>query len=325
MLVGNNSTIKAFREEFYSHRLSHAFIIEGPRGSGRLTLARALSSILVCDKESAPCRECSACLRAESGTHPDIHEIVHRELTSQIKIDQIREFIEASHVKPSEADYNVFIIENAQMMNTASQNALLQIFEEPPENTLFFLLTTDRNLLLKTILSRARVLKTEKLSSEQIEKILFERFPDRKDEFPRALLIADGCAGEAIDFLMEENSSELLALAEEYLTKASCGASLFDLSKILSPFKSMTREELSALSSYLISGLRDALCIGAQYREKNIFFHHSSTPERLAEKFGQRRLLSAIEACRTVMRKSSSVSVVSALSHINTFFASDIK
>ncbi len=324
-LYGNAKTHQSFREEFYSGKLSHAFIIEGPRGSGRLTLARHFAKLLVCENKKDACGVCASCLRVDEGTHPDVYEILHKSRTAQIKIDDVREIISRAHIKPSEAEYKVFIIENAQMMNTAAQNALLQIFEEPPKNTLFFLLSTDRNLLLKTLLSRARVLKTELLPDETVEKILTERFPEKGGLIKKAVLLAGGCVGEAVEFLEEEASSDALLLAEQYLSLASNGATLYSLSKVLSPFKKTEREEFSSFCSYLLAAMRDVACAPVGYDTRRMFFQDSDTPRRLADLLGQEKIFKTAEACQNILNKSATVGIPIAIVHINTFFASDIK
>ncbi len=324
-LVANEEAINSFRKEYYEKKLSHAFIIEGARGSGRLTLARALASILTCEGESAPCDRCTGCRRVTLGTHPDVQEILHKDRTSQIKIDEIRDIIAEAHIKPSEAEYKVFIIENAQMMNDAAQNALLQIFEEPPQNTVFFLLTTDKNYLLKTLLSRARVIKTQPLTDEQVEKILSEKFPDKKDLIPHAVVLANGCAGAAIEVLEGENSPEMLRAAQEYLTLASNGSTLYSLSKVLSPFKKTERDEFSSFCSYVITALRDAACLGVGCGEKRMFFSNPEVPAKLFERFGLERILKACDAVEKLLRRSGSVGMTTAICYLNTFFASDFK
>ncbi len=324
-LIGNSTAFENFKREFLEGKLSHAFIIEGARGSGRLTLARHLSALLMCEKNAQTDCSCNGCRRALDGTHPDVHELIHLDRTGQIKIDNIRQIIAEAHVKPSEAEYKVFIIENAQMMNKVAQNALLQIFEEPPQNTVFFLLSTDRNLLLKTLLSRARVIMTERLSDSEVEAFLKEKYPDKTELIPRAVKLASGFAGDAAELCENEASAEMLSLVSDYFDKASKGADFYTLSKILSPFGKMSREEFSCAVGYFIPALRDAAlcCLGIE--EEYCFFTDVSLPEELARRFGLSRIIRAFEFCTDLQKRQGSLNFTANAAMLNTYFASDIK
>ena len=325
-ILGNSETRERFKKDFLENRLSHAFIIEGARGSGRLTLARALASIVICNGKNPPCGECDACRRVESGAHPDVHEILHTGRTSQIKIDEVREIISQCHIKPSEALWSVFIVENAQMMNTAAQNALLQIFEEPPQNTLFFLLSTDRNRLLKTLVSRARVIKTEKLSDSQLEKYFLDRYPDKKELIARAVSLSDGAAGVGLEILESGESPEIIKTVTDFLKKAADGAGFYTLCRILPPFdKGMTREKLSAVAGYLCLALRDAAVIQSSPSARLAFFSSSAEAEALGDVLGLERIISSFDTLGQIMNKSGTVNIPVAVSTLVSGFASDIK
>lgn len=324
-LIGNRTAFENFKREFLEGKLSHAFIIEGARGSGRLTLARHLSALLMCEKGASLDCSCSGCRRAIDGTHPDVHELIHLDRTGQIKIDDIRNIISQAHVKPSEADYKVFIIENAQMMNKAAQNALLQIFEEPPHNTVFFLLSTDRNLLLKTLLSRARVIMTEKLSDSEVEAFLKEKYPDKEELIPRAVRLASGFAGDAAELCENADASEMLSLVSDYFDKASKGADYYTLSKILSPFKKMSREEFSTAVGYFVPALRDAAMCALALDTEFTFFSDGDIPEALASRLGLSRIIRAFEFCTDLQKRQNSLNFTANAAMLNTYFASDIK
>ena len=324
-LIGNREALENFKREFLDGKLSHAFIIEGARGSGRLTLARHLSALLMCDNGCPSDCTCKGCQRALDGTHPDVHELIHLDRTGQIKIDDIRKIITEAHVKPSEADYKVFIIENAQMMNKVAQNALLQIFEEPPHNTVFFLLSTDRNLLLKTLLSRARVIMTEKLTDRDVEAFLVEKYPDKKELIPRAVRLASGFAGDASELCENEASAEMLTLVSNYFDKASKGADFYTLSSILSPFGRMSREEFSSAVGYFIPALRDAAVCSLGIDTEYSFFTDGEVPENLARRLGLSRIIKAFEFCTDLQKRQGSLNFTANAAMLNTYFASDIK
>ncbi len=315
-LVSNAETVDKFRLDFENGRLSHAFMIEGERGSGRLVLARTLSAIVE-ERESGEGYE-----RIMSGDFPDVYEFIPESANKQIGIDVVRDIIKSAHVVPSQSPKTIFIVENADMMTAAAQNALLQIFEEPPKTAMFFLLCSDRNLFLKTLLSRACVLTTQRLTDREVEGLLAERFPDKKDVIPRAVHMAAGVAGRGIELLENDASSKMLSVATSYTKAAGDGASYGELSKLVNVFHPMSREELFSFASYLCLALRDAALVlfGGNGR---VFFEDEKDAENLARFMGAKRIVKAFDTCQMIMKKSTVMSVTSSLAEINTYFATD--
>ncbi len=141
-------------------RLSHAYIISAPSKEEYLRTAQTVAAAAVCTgKGSVPCGQCRACRKAQSNIHPDI--ITVRRLTDdkgkqkrEISIDQIRQVIGDAYVLPNEAERKVYIIEEAETMNIAAQNAALKLLEEPPRGVIFLLCTSNPEQLLPTVRSR---------------------------------------------------------------------------------------------------------------------------------------------------------------------------
>lgn len=140
-------------------RLSHAYIVSAPSQEEALRVARTVAAAAVCTGAKPPCGQCRACRKAESGIHPDILTV--RRLTDdkgkqkrEISVDQIRRMIGDAYVLPNEADRKVYIIEEAETMNTAAQNAALKLLEEPPAGVIFLLCTSNPEQLLPTVRSR---------------------------------------------------------------------------------------------------------------------------------------------------------------------------
>lgn len=143
-------------------RFPHAVIIEGGSSEKRIDLAKRISLALVCeDENSRPCGECSDCRKASMGFHPDIliHQPKKKETSKNVSyyVEYIRDIRDMAYIIPNEANIKIIILEEAQLMNEAGQNAFLKILEEPPGFTVFMLLTTTKSVFLPTILSRAAV------------------------------------------------------------------------------------------------------------------------------------------------------------------------
>lgn len=160
------------RDSLDTARLSHAYIVASPAEELRLDTARFLAAAMVCSNGSdRPCGVCRDCRKAEAGTHPDLI-FVHRltddkgNLKKEIQVDQIREITGDAAVMPNEAACKVYVIPEANLMNSAAQNTILKVLEEPPVHTRFILCTDSAESLLPTVRSRCVTLSGNDEASE---------------------------------------------------------------------------------------------------------------------------------------------------------------
>lgn len=138
---------------FNSERLSHAYIARG-------TIAETIAMAVVCESGGVrPCRQCNHCGKASRGLHPDIVQINKQNKKRDILVDQIRDLKRDVIRVPGEASMKAYIINEADSMNTAAQNAFLRILEDPPGSTVFILRTDNPIALLPTVRSRCVELK----------------------------------------------------------------------------------------------------------------------------------------------------------------------
>lgn len=162
---------------------AHSFILEGGSNSARLRVAQAAACAIICTaeikKDGMPCFSCTACKKVLCNEHTDIKIIAPEKESGksreEIRVDAIRAIIKDAYVLPTDCDYHIYIISESEKMNANAQNALLKILEEPPENTIFFLLTPSKELLLQTVISRAQSHKIGNSTPEDAEKILKEK------------------------------------------------------------------------------------------------------------------------------------------------------
>ncbi len=153
--LGNKEVLARLENMMSGARLPHAFLIEGPVGSGRRTLARMIARFAACTGDESPCGECPACLSGSS--NPDIFELVPQKQI--ISVSDIRDVRNQAYVKANQSAKKVFIIPDAQLMNQQAQNALLKVLEEPPDGVMFILTCEFAKQLLDTVLSRVCALK----------------------------------------------------------------------------------------------------------------------------------------------------------------------
>ena len=147
---------------FAESRLPHAMILEGPAGSGKAELARWIAKAAVCTGEGErPCGRCSGCVKAAAGAHPDITIAGGGTAARSFHVDTVRQIRSDAYIKPNEAPLRVFLLEGAEAMSEQAQNALLKVFEEPPERVIFILTVTSAAKLLPTVRSRAQLFALE--------------------------------------------------------------------------------------------------------------------------------------------------------------------
>ena len=164
----------------FKGKLSHAYIISSASETARLDSARDLAAAMLCVKDESsqrPCGVCAHCRKALSGIHPDIITVKREKddkgkLRREIVVDQIRNVGADALVLPNEAEKKVYIIKDADALNTAAQNAFLKLLEEPPEHDCFILCVENAGTLLDTVRSRCVELNIHAPVAEPDEQYL---------------------------------------------------------------------------------------------------------------------------------------------------------
>lgn len=242
-------------------RLPHCVLIECEEEKGA-ELALTAAQALVCSNAEKPCGKCAACIKAQSGSHPDILTYYGATGAKGIKVDHVRDIISKAYIIPNEAEVKVFVILGADTMSEAAQNALLKIIEEPPQFTRFILVCGAASQMLPTVLSRCAVFRA--LSGEK-------KWDEKAVAAAEGLARAVVCANE-FDIVREaavfEKDKELLRQSVEYLQLIYRDAAALRASgeKLLSSSRetaqclasSLTLKAIDA-SMQLISKLRESL------------------------------------------------------------------
>lgn len=181
-LYGHDTAEASFLASATTGKLHHGWLIEGPSGIGKATMANRLAAYMLGarGREAAPLDADSSdpvartCL---TGAHPDLR-VVHRELNDKgklrqdISVDQVRELIQFFSLKPAQGGWRVGIIDSLDELNRNGANALLKTLEEPPEHSILFLVNHGTTPILPTIRSRCRVLRVSALGDEDTKRAL---------------------------------------------------------------------------------------------------------------------------------------------------------
>ena len=249
-LAGNRRLKEQLAGQEEGRGLSHAYILSGPAGSGKHTLARLLCAAMLCAAPAGqrPCGRCGPCRKVFGGIHPDVALISGPKEGKPITVDQVRELRAGAYIRPNEGERKIYVLERAGQMNASAQNALLKLLEEGPPYAAFLLLAENTGGLLQTVRSRCVELPLRPVSPAEAEAWLRARCPDRPpEELRRAAREAQGILGRALELLEDGQAAQARRSRAEDLVRALEGTdelALFTASRVL---EQADREELLRL------------------------------------------------------------------------------
>ena len=222
--IGHDRALSVLRRGLSEGRLSHAYLLAGPRQVGKMTLAKELAQALNCTGEERPCGECNQCSRIARGLHADV-QVVGVDSNAPgdgrsrvaISIEQVREVQREAALKPFEGRHRVFIFDGAEHLSEEAANSLLKTLEEPPDQVALVLLASDSGALVPTVVSRCQLLELRPVPRPLISRNLVSRHdadPARADEIARLSEGRPGWAFEAATdlALVAERSERLEAI-----------------------------------------------------------------------------------------------------------------
>ena len=172
-LVGQENLVKALTNAIELKRIANAYLFCGPRGTGKTSSARILAKSLNCVEGPTvePCQKCASCESITNATGVDVIEI---DAATNRGVEGAEDLIEQVHYAPVSGKYKIFIIDEVHMLTAAAFNALLKTFEEPPENVIFILATTEPHKVIETIVSRCQRFDFRRITVDDIVKRLKE-------------------------------------------------------------------------------------------------------------------------------------------------------
>lgn len=209
-VVGHRRMLNLLSASVAGGSLPPSLIFSGPEGVGKRLVARAVAQALNCtspvsrgvrvqpDFNLDACGECPACRRIVRGTHPDVQVVLPGE-NGSIKIEQVREAVDRTMYRPFEGKRRVTVVDDADALVHAAQNALLKTLEEPSSSSVFILVTSRPDVLLPTVRSRCAQLRFSRLSPADVAAVLERDHQHARKDALALAAVADGSVRQALD------------------------------------------------------------------------------------------------------------------------------
>ena len=300
-LVGQQVVATTLRQAVEQGKISHAYLFSGPRGTGKTSVAKIFAKAMNCpnQKDGEPCNDCYICQAITEGSLEDVIEI---DAASNNGVDEIRDIRDKSTYAPSLAKHKVYIIDEVHMLSTGAFNALLKTLEEPTENVVFILATTELHKIPATILSRVQRFEFKSIKTQDIighiEWILEQEGIDFEQEGVQIIARrAEGGMRDALSILdqalsLTQENRLTTDIAEEITGSISLGAldayvaaliahdavaALDNLNLIFDSGKNMAR-----FVTDLLQYLRDLIIVktcGENHHASELFLENLKTPQ----------------------------------------------
>ena len=240
-LLGNERLKQNLTASLSRGHISHFYLISGPEGSGKHTLARLLAAAILCKEPNRPCLACRSCKKVMDSAHPDFITVDDPEKKT-VSVELVRNARADIYIQPNESDYKIYLFPRAQDMGLPGQNALLKVLEEPPEYGVFLLLTDNPEKLLPTVRSRCTELALTALSPETMLPRLRQEFPDLDSSALQAACTrSGGYLGQALTILQEGGQTS--QQAQDFVAAFSARNPMA-LLQVLVPMERLKRDAL---------------------------------------------------------------------------------
>lgn len=318
-ICGQEAVTASLKNQVKNNEISHAYIFQGTRGTGKTSAAKILSRAVNClhPVDGNPCNECENCKQI---LNESVLDVVEMDAASNNGVDDIRELKEKVIYPPQSLKYKVYIIDEVHMLSKGAFNALLKILEEPPRHLIFILATTEIQKIPTTILSRSQKYNFKRISIDEIKENLkrvteLEGKSCDDEVFTLISKSADGAMRDALsvlDQLLTKNkehiniddamevlgisSSELLFSLSKALVEKNASQTLFTIDEI---YKEGV--DFNTLSSQILSHFRDLLLVKTMGEaQKIIYTSHLSEFQEIAGRVNLEDLLIIIDILKNL-------------------------
>ncbi len=309
-LYGNGQVKKRLGDAVIMKKLPHAFMLAGPSGSGRRTLARELAMALNCESQGTsdlplPCGVCNTCRRISEGNFTDITHVKREDGKAAIGVDEVRRHRADMSLSPNESEQKVYIIEEADRLTENAQNALLTVLEEPPRSVYIILICESADKILTTIKSRVQAINMQRFGIDELKSAVLTLSESARkisrtnpSLFEGIIMSADGRIGRAISLFSDDEAKKNEEDRQVVLriTDAVCKKLPYkELYSAISDLPKSRTELISALEA-LVLAVRDLLLLKLDKNAPLLFYTSRDDALSASREISAKRLLSLYES-----------------------------
>lgn len=312
-IIGQEHIKEHIRKSIISEKISHAYIINGEKGSGKKLLANMFAMTLQCEKKGTePCMVCRSCKQYVTKNQPDVVTLIP-EKPKTISVNDIREqIISDISIKPYSSKYKIYLIENCELMTVQAQNALLKTLEEPPEYAVIMLMTSNIDAFLDTVRSRCTVLNIRPIEDHIIRKYLMEELEVVDYQAEVCLAFARGNIGRA-ESLAKSGDFENIKNDALYIIRHIQKMDMGEINKAIKKMEDY-KLQIQDLLDIILIWYRDILVYkSTKRREKVIFKDEIKSIKASAEEMdyeGIEKIIEAINQTRDRLRANVNFDMV---------------
>lgn len=318
-LYGNEAVKARLGASIESSTLPHAFLIIGAEGSGKKTLALELAAALNCENKnnsvhSLPCGRCNTCRRIKEGNFTDITSLKRSGDKATLGVEEVRLFREDMFLSPTESNFKLYVIEEADRLTPNAQNALLTVLEEPPKNVIILLLSESGDKILTTIKSRAQTIAMQRFCADVMRDYVIRR-SDKAALYAKTspevldgiLMSADGRIGRALTLLSDKEAKEMSAdraLTERIINAIRYSAPYSEFHSVLSELPTSRAEFCEALES-LICAVRDITLLRLAPEIPLLFYTDRQNAISISSEINTKKLIAIYEIFKDALEDAT--------------------
>lgn len=288
-------------------KLPHALLFSGIDGIGKLLTAKILAKSLLCanfKKHNAPCGYCKSCKMFDEQSHPDYYFLEPEGKTRKlIKIEQIRQMQSQIALSPYLSDKRVVIINDAQYLNDTAGNSLLKTLEEPVGEVFFILITSNKDMILSTILSRCMKIYFAPLTYMEVARALQQQMDITEDKAKIIARLSGGSILKARQFI----DDDALALRQRALNCLQEDFSIKEIWSFIDDLSNWDRDKINEIMSHLQMLLRDLLLMKVN-QNINIIYNQDIKEDllKVQNKYSEVNLLTKLALVEDILKRLNS-------------------
>ncbi len=309
---GHESIWQGFQQVTRRNRLAHSYLFVGPSGIGKRMFAYELAQALLCEgkptqRDLHVCGVCPSCRLMDAGTHPDCFLVKRPEEENVFPIEVMRELCQKFALKSARGKGKIAIVDDADDLNDASANCFLKTLEEPPPQSVFFLIGTSRQQQIPTILSRCQVVRFPPLSQELVTQILLSQGLPKDERLQQLLRLCPGSPGQALSLsdpeLWEFRRTFLKDLVQTPFNPVQSASKWLEFVENAGKESAMQRQRAENGLKLLLAFLRDALAFLVEGQPALTAPDDAQTLQAFASQRSPERILYLTDRCMEASRQ----------------------